>query len=66
MLLLTRLSKNKVFSFFLLFVETKNVVKDVVKDVVKGIPQDKLKELTERQLVILEMIASDACQISGV
>lgn len=31
-----------------------------VKDFVKGIPQDMLKELTERQLVILEIIASDS------
>ena len=37
----------------------KDVVKDFVKDFVKGIPQEILKELTERQLVILEMIASD-------
>ena len=34
--------------------------KDVVKDVVKGLPQKILDELTERQLVILEMISSDS------
>lgn len=53
---------------WVLSIETKDVVKDFVKgfvkgfvkDFVKGIPQKILKELTERQLVILEMIASDS------
>ena len=47
-----------------LSIETKDVVKGFVKgfvkDFVKEIPQKILKELTERQLVILEMIASDS------
>ena len=43
-----------------LSIETKDVVKGFVKDFVKGIPQEILKELTERQLAILELIASDS------
>ena len=40
--------------------QVKLVLSIETKDVVKGIPQEILKELTERQLVILDMIASDA------
>ncbi len=43
-----------------LTIMTKDAVKDVVKDVVKGIPRELLKELSERQLVILGLIASDS------
>ena len=43
-----------------LTIEKKDVVKDVVKGFVKGIPQEILEKLTERQLVILGLIASDS------